>query len=77
MSDEDVGAVTDWLRDQGEPDYVMDILESPEDGSTGSAVMDAMLGTSTGDEDEDLFAQAIAVRTVRDVWLRPPTSSAA
>jgi S-DNA-T family DNA segregation ATPase FtsK/SpoIIIE len=27
--------------------------------------MDAMLGTSTGDEDEDLFAQAIAI-VVRD-----------
>ena len=65
VSDEDVGAVTDWLREQGEPDYVMDILEAPEDGSTGSAVMDAMLGTSTGDEDEDLFAQAIAI-VVRD-----------
>lgn len=65
VSDEDVGAVTDWLREQGEPDYVMDILEAPEDGSTGSAVMDAMLGTSTGDEDDDLFAQAIAI-VVRD-----------
>jgi S-DNA-T family DNA segregation ATPase FtsK/SpoIIIE len=65
VSDEDVGAVTDWLREQGEPDYVMDILEAPDDGSTGSAVMDAMLGTSTGDEEDDLFAQAIAI-VVRD-----------
>ena len=65
VSDEDVGAVTDWLREQGEPDYVMDILEAPEDGSTGSAVMDAMLGTSTGDENDDLFSQAIAI-VVRD-----------
>jgi S-DNA-T family DNA segregation ATPase FtsK/SpoIIIE len=65
VSDEEVGAVVDWLKEQGEPDYVMDILEAPEDGSTGSAVMDAMLGTSTGDEDEDLFAQAIAI-VVRD-----------
>ena len=65
VSDEEVGSVVDWLKEQGEPDYVMDILEAPEDGSTGSAVMDAMLGTSTGDEDEDLFAQAIAI-VVRD-----------
>jgi len=65
VSDEDVGSVTDWLRDQGEPDYVMDILEAPDDGSTGSAVMDAMLGTSSGDEDDDLFSQAIAI-VVRD-----------
>jgi|TARA_R110002020_G_scaffold83397_1_gene206825 DNA segregation ATPase FtsK/SpoIIIE, S-DNA-T family len=65
VSDEEVGAVVDWLKEQGEPDYVMDILEAPEDGSTGSAVMDAMLGTSTGDDDEDLFAQSIAI-VVRD-----------
>ena len=65
VSDEDVGSVTDWLREQGEPDYVMDILEAPDDGSTGSAVMDAMLGTSTGDESDDLFSQAIAI-VVRD-----------
>ena len=57
--------MVDWLKEQGEPDYVMDILEAPEDGSTGSAVMDAMLGTSTGDDDEDLFAQSIAI-VVRD-----------
>ncbi|MFN3314130.1 MAG: DNA translocase FtsK 4TM domain-containing protein [Hyphomonas sp.] len=66
VSDEDVGAVADWLRSQGEPDYVMDILESPEDGSSGSAVMDAILGTGAGgDEDEDLFAQAAQI-VVRD-----------
>ena len=65
VSDEEVGSVVDWLKEQGEPDYVMDILEAPEDGSTGSAVMDAMLGTSTGDDDEDLFAQSIAI-VVRD-----------
>ena len=61
VSDEEVQAVVDWLRDNGgEPDYNMDILEEPEEG-TGSAVMDAMLGTSTGDKDEDLYAQAMAV----------------
>lgn len=66
VSDEDVGAVADWLRSQGEPDYVMDILESPDDGSSGSAVMDAILGTGGGgDEDEDLFAQAAQI-VVRD-----------
>ncbi len=65
VSDEEVGAVVDWLKSQGEPDYVMDILEAPEDGSTGSAIMDAMLGTGTGDKDEDLYAQAMAV-VIRD-----------
>ncbi len=61
VSDEEVGSVVDWLKDQGEPDYVMDILEAPEEGGTGSAVMDAILGTSTGDEEDDLYAQAMAI----------------
>ncbi len=65
VSDEEVQAVVDWLRETGgEPDYNPDVLEEPEEG-TGSAVMDAMLGTSTGDKDEDLYAQALAV-VIRD-----------
>lgn len=60
VSDEEVQAVVDWLRENGgEPDYNPEVLEEPEEG-TGSAVMDAMLGTSTGDKDEDLYAQAMA-----------------
>ncbi|MDJ0919700.1 MAG: DNA translocase FtsK 4TM domain-containing protein [Henriciella sp.] len=61
VSDDEVQAVVDWLRENGgEPDYNPEVLEEPEEG-TGSAVMDAMLGTSTGDKDEDLYAQAMAV----------------
>lgn len=61
VSDEEVQAVVDWLRENGgEPDYNPEVLEEPEEG-TGSAVMDAMLGTSTGDKDEDLYAQAMAI----------------
>ena len=62
VSDEEVQAVVDWLRENGgEPDYNPDVLEEPEEGGSGSAVMDAMLGTSTGDKDEDLYAQAMAI----------------
>jgi len=65
VSDEEVQAVVDWLRENGgDPDYNPEVLEEPEDG-TGSAVMDAMLGTSTGDKDEDLYAQAINI-VIRD-----------
>ncbi|MEP1145085.1 MAG: DNA translocase FtsK 4TM domain-containing protein [Henriciella sp.] len=61
VSDEEVQAVVDWLREHGgEPDYNPEVLEEPEEG-TGSAVMDAMLGTSTGDKDEDLYAQAMVI----------------
>ncbi|HRJ02173.1 MAG TPA: DNA translocase FtsK 4TM domain-containing protein [Hyphomonas sp.] len=70
VSDEEVNTVAGWLREQGEPDYVMDILESHDDGSTGSAVMDAMLGVSGeggggGDDDDALFAEAVQV-VIRD-----------
>ncbi|MEM8615811.1 MAG: DNA translocase FtsK 4TM domain-containing protein [Pseudomonadota bacterium] len=61
VSDEEVQAVVDWLKQHGgEPDYNPEVLEEPEEG-TGSAVMDAMLGTSSGDKDEDLYAQAMQV----------------
>ena len=61
VSDEEVEAVVSWLKEQGEPDYNEDILEEPEEGGTGSAIMDAMLGVSSGDGDDDLFAQAMAI----------------
>ncbi len=65
VSDEEVQAVVDWLRENGdEPEYNAEILEEPAEG-TGSAIMDAMLGTSTGDKDEDLYAQAINI-VIRD-----------
>jgi S-DNA-T family DNA segregation ATPase FtsK/SpoIIIE len=69
VSDEEVCAVADWLRDQGEPDYVMDIVEAKDDGSSGSPVMDAMLGMGEGggggDDDDALFAEAVSV-VIRD-----------
>ena len=71
VSDEEVCHVADWLREQGEPDYVMDVLESKDDGSTGSPVMDAMLGMGEGgsggggDDDNALFSEAVQV-VIRD-----------
>jgi S-DNA-T family DNA segregation ATPase FtsK/SpoIIIE len=62
VSDEEVETIVEWLKAQGEPDYVSEILEEP---SESSPVMDAMLGTSTGDEAEDLYAQAMAI-VIRD-----------
>ena len=60
VSDEEVETVVAWLKDQGEPNYQADILDDPEEGD-GSAVMDAMLGTSTGNAEEDLYAQGLAI----------------
>jgi len=62
VSDEGVENVVGWLRDQGEPNYCLDVLEEAEEDSP---IMDAMLGNSTGDAEEDLYAQAIAI-VVRD-----------
>ncbi|MEL6472969.1 MAG: DNA translocase FtsK [Pseudomonadota bacterium] len=62
VSDEEVENVVGWLRDQGEPNYCLDVLEEAEEDSP---IMDAMLGNSTGDAEEDLYAQAIAI-VVRD-----------
>ena len=65
VSDEEVETVVGWLKEQGEPDYNENILEEPDEGGTGSAIMDAMLGVSTGDGDDDLYAQAMAI-VIRD-----------
>lgn len=63
VSDDEVGEVVEWLKQQGEPDYDPAILEEPDEGD--SPIMDAMLGTSTGDKDEDLYAQARLI-VIRD-----------
>lgn len=60
VSDEEVESVVGWLKQTGEPNYQTDILDDPDEGD-GSAIMDAMLGTSTGNADEDLYAQALAI----------------
>lgn len=63
VSDEEVGDVVEWLKQQGEPNYDPAILEEPDEGD--SPIMDAMLGTSTGDKEEDLYAQAKLI-VIRD-----------
>ena len=51
---DEIDAVVSFLKAQGEPTYQEEILEEPEEGGTGSAIMDAMLGVSSGDGDDDL-----------------------
>ena len=60
VSDEDVATVVEYLKSTGEPDYRADITEEPDEVED-SPVMDALLGTSSGNEEEDLYAQAVAV----------------
>jgi S-DNA-T family DNA segregation ATPase FtsK/SpoIIIE len=60
VSDEEVETVVAWLKQTGEPNYQTDILEDPDEGDS-SAVMDAMLGTSSGSAEEDLYQQGLAI----------------
>ena len=60
VSDEEVEAVVAWLKQTGEPNYQTDILEDPEEADN-SAVMDAMLGTSSGSAEEDLYQEGLAI----------------
>ncbi len=60
VSDADVETVVEWLKEYGEPDYQEDILEEPGEGET-SPVMDAIMGTGSGNEEEDLYKEAMAI----------------
>ena len=60
VSDEEVETVVNWLKQTGEPNYQADILEDPDEGDS-SAVMDAMLGTSSGSAEEDLYQEGLAI----------------
>ncbi len=67
VSDEEVDRVVNWLKEQGQPQYVADVTEEVEDAS----VADNAFGTSSGDPDEDLYREAVAA-VLRDK--RPTTS---
>jgi S-DNA-T family DNA segregation ATPase FtsK/SpoIIIE len=59
VSDSEVEAVVAFLRDQGEPDYVEDVTEPPDDdgGSAGAA---GLIGGNTTGENA-LYDQAVAL----------------
>ncbi|MCB9555811.1 MAG: DNA translocase FtsK [Deltaproteobacteria bacterium] len=54
ISDEEIQAVTEWVRDQGRPVYDMDILKAPEEDEQGGP------GNNADDHDE-LYDQAVAI----------------
>ncbi|HWW04281.1 DNA translocase FtsK [Collimonas sp.] len=60
VSDEEVHRVVDYLKEQGEPNYIEGILEGGvlEDGADGAAGGGAATGGTEGDE---LYDQAVAV----------------
>lgn len=58
VSDAEVEGIVNYLKEQGEPDYVEGITDEPEEDVS---VADAAFGTSSGDPEEDLFREAVAI----------------
>jgi S-DNA-T family DNA segregation ATPase FtsK/SpoIIIE len=60
VKDSEVEEITNWLREQGEPDYVEEVTEVDEEGEAGLS-MSGIAGAS--DADKSLFDQAVDVVT--------------
>ena len=58
VKDNEVEDITNWLREQGEPDYVEEVTEVEEDGDSGMSGIAA-----ASDADKSLFDQAVDVVT--------------
>jgi S-DNA-T family DNA segregation ATPase FtsK/SpoIIIE len=57
VSDEEVQRVADWLREQGEPNYIDEVTEPTEDDESGGLSMSGIAGAS--DSEKSLFDQAV------------------
>ena len=68
VKDEEVERVVNWLKDQGQPQYVEGITDDIEEEAS---VADAAFGVKSGDPEEDMYRDAVAA-VVRDK--RPTTS---
>ena len=58
VADGEVERIADWLREQGEPDYIEEVTEAAEDDGDGLALSGIAGGT---DAEKSLFDQAVAV----------------
>jgi S-DNA-T family DNA segregation ATPase FtsK/SpoIIIE len=58
VSDEEVEKVVEFLREQGEPAYVEDVTEAPDDEEAG-AMLPGL--SADGGGDKDLYGQAVGV----------------
>ena len=59
VSDEEVEAIVSHLKALGEPDYIEGITEEVDEDA--GSVADNAFGTSSGDPEEDLYREAVAV----------------
>ncbi len=60
VADGEVEKITDWLREQGEPDYIEEVTEVDEEGEGALSLSGIAAGT---DGEKSLFDQAVAVVT--------------
>ncbi|MFL1464297.1 DNA translocase FtsK, partial [Roseococcus sp. DSY-14] len=60
VADGEVEKITDWLREQGEPDYIEEVTEVEEEDGGGLS-LSGIAGASDGEK--SLFDQAVAVVT--------------
>ncbi|EHQ53036.1 DNA translocase FtsK [Ectothiorhodospira sp. PHS-1] len=58
VADHEVHHVVDFLKAQGEPDYLDDVLEEPE---SGAAVVPGLEPVDSGEESDPLYDQAVAI----------------
>ncbi len=61
VDDHEVHAVVEWLKKQGEPDYLEDVLSDTQTTSDGQTIGENGLPeASTGDSDDELYDKAVA-----------------
>jgi S-DNA-T family DNA segregation ATPase FtsK/SpoIIIE len=58
VADGEVERIADWLREQGEPDYIEEVTEAAEDDGDGLALSGIAAGS---DSEKSLFDQAVDV----------------
>ena len=59
VSDQEVEAVVEYLREQGAPDYLDEVTESTEDDEGAAGGATAIAGSTNGEN--ELYAQAVAI----------------
>ncbi len=59
VSDEEVEEVVNFLKSQGEPNYVSGVIEGPEDEKASD--IDAVLGLGDSSGEDELYDQAVAI----------------
>ncbi|TVQ39002.1 MAG: DNA translocase FtsK [Wenzhouxiangella sp.] len=61
VDDHEVHAVVEWLKEQGEPDYLEDVLAETQTTSDGQTIGEnGLLEAAAGDSEDELYDKAVA-----------------